>query len=813
MRFCSLAPAALLSVTLLVSACDTAQERAERYYQSGLTYLQAGDVERALVEFRNVFKLDGGHRDARVAYADAEYKRGNVREAYSQFLRLVEQYPNDLQGLKALADMAAANGQWVDAGKFIASGLAVDPSDVRLQALKIFNDYGQAVEANDAALQVAGVKAARALRETAPEELFLRKVIIDDLIRAQSLDAALVEIDSAIELAPQERLLYAQRLSILAALGKDADVEQGLIGMLAQFPDAPEMQEALVRWYLARKEYDKAEAYLRANIDPASDDAAPEVELVRFLGLYRGPEAAIAELDAAIEAGKSVSIFRSARAGFLFDLGDRNSAIAEMEDILKTETDANETRVIKVGLARMQLAVGNAVAARALVEDVLSEDSGQIEAVKLKATWLILGDQVGEAITLLRRAIDQNPRDADLMTLMAQAYERDGNRELMREMLAQAVDASGRAPAESLRHAQVLAGEDKLLAAETVLIEALRLSPGNKDLLVPLGRIYLSIKDWSRAEAVARELENLSDPSLFGDVAGIRAAILEGQQRAGDAVTYLETLASEEGAKIDAKIAVLRNHLSNGRNEQALAYSAKILADDPQNLDLQYINAAVQGMAGNPDVAEDAYRKILAADRARPLVWLALYRVLLSDEGRKAEAAEVLDEGLAAVPNSAELLWAKAGILEAAGDIEASIAIYEDLYKENSANPIIANNLASLLSNYRTDTESLERAEVIARRLRGSNIAPYQDTYGWIAYQNQNFADAVEELEPAAKGLPEDPTVQYHLAMAYLAVNRQDDAARQLRLVLDLITPDDSRAFAVSAREELEKLKNAGFAN
>ncbi|MGB5870825.1 MAG: tetratricopeptide repeat protein, partial [Albidovulum sp.] len=488
MRFCSLAPAALLSVTLLVSACDTAQERAERYYQSGLTYLQAGDVERALVEFRNVFKLDGGHRDARVAYADAEYKRGNVREAYSQFLRLVEQYPNDLQGLKALADMAAANGQWVDAGKFIASGLAVDPGDVRLQALKIFNDYGQAVEANDAALQVAGVKAARALRETAPEELFLRKVIIDDLIRAQSLDAALVEIDSAIELAPQERLLYAQRLSILAALGKDADVEQGLIGMLAQFPDAPEMQEALVRWYLARKEYDKAEAYLRANIDPASDDAAPEVELVRFLGLYRGPEAAIAELDAAIEAGKSVSIFRSARAGFLFDLGDRNSAIAEMEDILKTETDANETRVIKVGLARMQLAVGNAVAARALVEDVLSEDSGQIEAVKLKATWLILGDQVGEAITLLRRAIDQNPRDADLMTLMAQAYERDGNRELMREMLAQAVDASGRAPAESLRHAQVLAGEDKLLAAETVLIEALRVSPGNKDLLVPLGR-------------------------------------------------------------------------------------------------------------------------------------------------------------------------------------------------------------------------------------------------------------------------------------------------------------------------------------
>jgi len=54
-----------LSAILLLSACQTAEERAEGYYQSGLTLLAEGDAERALVEFRNVFEHDGFHKDAR----------------------------------------------------------------------------------------------------------------------------------------------------------------------------------------------------------------------------------------------------------------------------------------------------------------------------------------------------------------------------------------------------------------------------------------------------------------------------------------------------------------------------------------------------------------------------------------------------------------------------------------------------------------------------------------------------------------------------------------------------------------------------
>jgi predicted Zn-dependent protease len=485
-----------------------------------------------------------------------------------------------------------------------------------------------------------------------------------------------------------------------------------------------------------------------------------------------------------------------------------------MQDILKNTTATDdETRTIKVGLARMQLAVGNSVAARALVEEVLADDSGNVEAVKLKATWLILDDQTGDAITLLRSAIDQNPRDASLMTLLAQAYERDGNRDLMGEMLSQAVDASGKAPAESIRYAQYLASDSKLVPAEGVLIDALRIAPGNVALLVPLGQIYVAMKDWPRADTVAQQLEAMNEPSAANDLAALRTAILEGQQKNAEASTYLEQLAGNEGANIDAKIAVLRNKLSNGQADDAVTYAAKLVADDPNNLDLQYINASVLAAAGQPAEAEAALKALLAKDPTRAPAWMGLFRLVRQDPARAAEATKILDDALAAVPNSGELRWAKAGVLEASGDIEGAITVYEGLYKENSANPIIANNLASLLSNYRTDADSLKRAEVIARRLRGSNVPAYQDTFGWIAYQNGNFADAVTELEKAAAGLPDDPVVQYHLAMAYLAVDRKTDAQEKFTKLLEAIPADDSRPFVISARSELEKLNAAGIAN
>ena len=92
-----------------LSGCDTAEERAEAHYQRALALLADGDADRAKVEFRNVFRLDGAHVAARLAYAAELDREGETREAYGQYLRVVDQDPKNLEALPG-ADRAGAQG-------------------------------------------------------------------------------------------------------------------------------------------------------------------------------------------------------------------------------------------------------------------------------------------------------------------------------------------------------------------------------------------------------------------------------------------------------------------------------------------------------------------------------------------------------------------------------------------------------------------------------------------------------------------------------------------------------------------------------
>jgi tetratricopeptide (TPR) repeat protein len=174
-------------------------------------------------------------------------------------------------------------------------------------------------------------------------------------------------------------------------------------------------------------------------------------------------------------------------------------------------------------------------------------------------------------------------------------------------------------------------------------------------------------------------------------------------------------------------------------------------------------------------------------------------QLVQNDQRPDAEAA--LDEALTALPDSDELLQFKAGFLEQRLDAEGAIAIYQKLYARDSSNQILANNLASMLSSYRQDPESLDQAYNVARRLRGTNIPAFADTYGWIIHLRGNPTEALPYLEMAAQGLTQDPMVQFHLAEVYKALNRPEDARAQYDKVLAVVPAEDTRDFVQTARK------------
>ena len=803
-----------------LGGCESSKQRAEKHLASALDLLKQGDFVRASVEFRNVFKLDPTNREARLAFAAELAKRGAEPQAYAQYSQVVDQNPDDIEALTAASRTAAEIGNWSEARRRVTAALAIAPQDPALLAVKAAADYAEAVSAKDTGAQSAAAAAARALMAQRPEDLILYQVVIDAAMRAQDYSAASSEIDKAIAIAPANKGFYMLRLQVALALQDNAEVETQLKQLVQLFPDDPAMGATLLRWYVSRKELDKAEAYLRAT----ATTNAVRLDLVSFLTRFRGADAALKELDTILAAmpqdapaadaanpksgpGGRVaqvatrSTFRALRASIRFEKGERDAAIAEMQDILATAPPSDETRRVKVALARMQFATGNAVAAQALVEEVLSEDATQIDAVKLKAGWLIDDDKGDDAVALLRTALDANPRDAQVMTLLARAYERLGNRDLMGDMLSQATDASNRAPDESLRYATYLIGNDQLLPAEGVLVDALRLDPGNVAILRGLGEIYVRQKDWGRGNSVADRLEQIGSDDAKASGRALHTRILQGQQKNDEAVGYLQSLTRDGTAGIGAQAEIVRSLLANNEAAKAQTYIADLLARSPDDPALRFIDASVRSATGDNAAADATFRDLVREDPKRLPAWIALIRHL-SLQGLDDQARAALDEALKALPDAGDLLLIKAGYLERDRDIPGAIAIYETLYARDSSNPLVANNLASLLAGDESqDPDKLQRAYSIAQRLRGTTVPAFADTYGWITQRRGGSEEALPYLETAAKGLPEDPSVQYHLAEAYRALGRPDDARTQYAKVVAIAAPDDARAFVAKARD------------
>jgi tetratricopeptide (TPR) repeat protein len=123
--------------------------------------------------------------------------------------------------------------------------------------------------------------------------------------------------------------------------------------------------------------------------------------------------------------------------------------------------------------------------------------------------------------------------------------------------------------------------------------------------------------------------------------------------------------------------------------------------------------------------------------------------------------------------------------LELKGEYEGAIAEYESILKQEPGSVVVANNLASLLADHRTDRTSHERAYNLALTLRKSQVPHFKDTLGWIHYQRGEHKAALPLLEEAASELPSMPLVRYHLGMNYIALSDPTKAEEHLKKALE----------------------------
>lgn len=771
------------AAVVFLSGCESSSERAEKHYEAGVAYYEDGDVTRAMVEMRNVLQLDPAHQAARRLFADMLRQSGETGQAFAHYRDLTERYPDDADAYLAAAEIALEAGDWASVERFGTRGIELKPDSAAAQVIRTNLLYREARKDEDITTAATAVETAATLVAGDPSLQSARRIVIDDLLRKQDWPQALETVDAGLEDNPDSLELAQIRLNILQQLGRTDDITAQLEDMVSRHPENEEIANIMVRWYSSIGNTDAAEAFLRRQAEAAPAEIERWKGLLSFLAQVRGPEALGQELDRLVAAGGDNTItFRAMRAALDFEQGERDQAIGALEallaDLPEEERSSAIANDVRADLARMYVMTGNNVRARELVDTVLQGDPNHIASLKILAAWQIEDDQVAEAIVTLRSALRESPRDSNLMTMMAAAHERAGEADLQREMLALAVETSGNAPEESLRYAAVLAGDGRYRPAEDVLVQALRQAPQDIRLLGALGNIYIGTGDWARAEQVISTLENLGAPGQ-ASATEFRARMLAAQQKGDDLISYLEGLSSD-GGDLGATIAVIRQYAAQGDTEKAEARLQAALAQNPGNAMLRFVDAALKASTGKPDEAAADFEALLQEAPQARQVWLAYYRLKLLQE-QPDEASTILDRALEQLPEDADLLVARAGELERKGDVDGAIAVYEDIYTRNSSLELVANNLASLLSTYRSDEATLERAYQIGRRLQDSQVPAFRETYGWLAARLGRYEEAAEHLAVAAEAYPEMAVVQYHYAVALAGAGRDAEALEVFR--------------------------------
>jgi tetratricopeptide (TPR) repeat protein len=600
---------------------------------------------------------------------------------------------------------------------------------------------------------------------------------------------ALDTLDDIPKARQNELSVLFLRIRVYERLGDQANIEATLRKLVDTNPKEPAYKRELVRYLVTNKRIDDAEKIMRDLAAENPTDSKTGLELVSFLNMTKGPAAARAELRERIaKGGSNVFAYQIADADLDFALGKTDEATQALKTLISNLKEPSEILQARTHLAEMYLARKNVAAGEAIVNDILQTDGRSTDGLRLRATIRIDRGQLEEAIADLRQALNDQPKSPALLTLMGLAFERSGQIDLADKQYADAMRAANFSPQSGLTYVGFLKRRGILGHAENVLAELAQRNPNNPQILAALAQEKLEQKDWNAAQEIANALRKDNKAAAADQ---ITAAALLGQNKLDEGLGALKSAYEANPNALQPMYALVRGYIQAKQVDKAEAFLDSILKANPSNAEALVLRGLTKLASNSPDLAVQNFKQAIEKQPKNPVGYGALADYYVQ-RGDNDTAIATLKDGLRQQPGAFALQLAYAGILEKKGEYDAAITEYEKMLKDQPGSLIVANNLASLLTDQRSDQASRERAMVVAAPLAKSQVPQFKDTLGWLYYQRGEYQNAVPLLEEAAASLPNNAWVKYHLGLTYAATGANEKATEQLQKALALEQNGDS---------------------
>lgn len=779
-----------------LSACSTPEERTAEYTARAKALYAAGDLDKARIEARNAVQIAPKNAEARYLLALIAEQKGEVAQMLEQLAVVIEEDPKN-EGAKVRLGTLMVYAQDYEGANLLADeALALKPDDPAAHVLKarvlmqkedipaMLASLDKAIELDPANLDAAALRAVGiALKE--PQKAL------------EDLTASIGRVG-----AKNAEPLRQLRVDLLSRLGRNDEVEQELRALLADF-GGDKYYANLALYYTSQNRLDDAEQVLRDAVaaDPKSVNA--KVSLAQFQSKYRQrPEEAektLKDFIAAEPDNAQLSVY----LGNFYEGGNRiPEALAAYETAAKADPDSAQGLSARNRIAALKLRSGDVAGASEVLGAILDDEPDNVEALLARGEIHYASGRNDAAIADLRGVLRRAPDNQLALLLLAKTHAAVGDRPLAEDAyrrLLQFAPGNGEALASL---ATLLAESNQLDEAESLLKQALAANPQNAQALEAMVGLLLAKGDLDGAERQARALAAMDDPNGVGQRELGRAL-----EAAGKLPAATEAYKKALQKKPDSTLAlegVARTLQMAGKLDEAGQFLSAHIEEHPDHVLARVLLGGNYVRAGR--LAEARTTLDQAVDQQPQLV--RAYIVLAGAYPQDPEARmAAFKRGLEANPTAGDLAVLLASEYQRAGRVDDAIELYEQMLDRKTGMAQIANNLAALLLDFRTDEASHKRALEIAQRFANSQQPMFLDTLGWAHYRNKDYDAAIRFLELAVAYGRSEPEARYHLAQAYLATDNKVGAKQELEKALK---ESEGRApWAAEAKKTLDSLAAA----
>lgn len=786
----------ILLAGIIVTACGGPEERKAKYFARATEYMDAANYPKARVALRNVLKIDPKDADAYVLFARVEEKEKNWRNAVQLYQEAIRLNPDHAAALITLGKYYLEARLPDHVTEVAEAVLKRNPGHAQAQALMIASQVvsGEAV--------LSAIPKAEALIKKFPTEPDVAILLATLYGQRQRYRDAEGTLQGALEAHPKDLDLLNNLNAVLTRANDLAGAERVIRRMIDVEPESLDHRLRLAQFYVKQTAYDQAETVLRDAV--ARDPHSEQRRLVLAEFFVNRNDLASAErvlLEATVQLPYA-SQLQFGVAALYRKMGQDDKA---RDRYIALTHEYNEKPIgleAKVKLAEMDFLTGKQVDAERQVRDVLQQNPRSTEGLILTGRMALTRRNGKDAVQAFRTVLHDQPELATVHYLLGQAYQLAGDITLAKDSLERAValypdqvDAKrslALLDSRSGRHQQARARLEDLLRQRPNDITAL-------DMLMTLDVVT---KNWHEAERTLSRLRQVSGGNQSVALLA-EGRFYEAQHRLTEASLAYERATAVAPNEAEPLLLLVKVEVGLGQVARSRARLESILASNKDHPFAHGLLGEVLSRSQFHEESASHYREAVRVNPKWMTPWLNWATASLS-QGKPEVALHIVQEALAASPDSEELYMLLASVQSERGQFDLAMGAYEATLRINPDNVLAANNLAVLLVDHKGDPASLQKAFGLSKEFEKDAPHPlFIDTLGWVRLKMGQSEEAIRLMKHAVAKSPDMSVLNYHLGIALLQSGQRSEARTHLSRALKSHDPFEGRREAEQVLAQL----------